>query len=670
MNADKLNKIYYGVAYYDEYMPYDRLKTDMQMIKNAGMNLIRIAESTWSTWEPKEGVFDFTHLHRVLQASQEVGLDVIVGTPTYAIPSWLANKYPDILCLTHQGKELYGRRQNMDITHPGFLEHAERIIRKLLEEVSKYPHVIGFQVDNETKHYDTCGPRVQKMFVEYLKKLYPDINDFNLEFGLNYWSNRVQDWADFPDVRGTINGSIASEFEHFQRTLVTNYFHWQVKIINEYKKPNQFITHNFDLSWRGLSYGYQTDVNQFDADKALDISGVDIYHLTEDDLTGIEISLGGDITRSFKHNNYFVLETEAQGLHGWLAYPGQLRLQAFSHLASGAMCVEYWHWHSIHNSAESYWKGVLSHNLKENATYRDCTQIGSEFAKLTDDLLHLKKSNKVAMMLSNKSITSFKFFPAGDITDQNTILRWVYDALYKLNIEMDMIYDDEKDLSKYDLIILPSLYSLPKSEIECLKQYVENGGHIIATFRTAFCDEHVKIYSEDQPCGLTEVFGMTYDQFTKPGKTTLQSDVVSFDKSKKPVLSDWMELIKPNEGTEIIARYDHPYWKEYAAVTHNKFKKGSAAYIGCFFDSESLEIVLKKLLERSNIQLPEEHFPVIKKAGINHKGENIVFYFNYSGNKVEYKVPFNANELMEKKNVQQGQNVALDAWSFNILKKV
>lgn len=438
MNADNLNKLYYGVAYYDEYMPYDRLKTDMQMIKRAGMNVIRIAESTWSTWEPKEGEFDFTHLHRVLKASQEAGLEVIIGTPTYAIPSWLANKYPDILCLTHQGQELYGRRQNMDITHPKFLEYAERIIRKLMEESIQYPHVIGFQVDNETKHYDTSSLRVQKKFVEYLQNLYPDINEFNHEFGLNYWSNRVQDWSNFPDVRGTINGSIASEFEHFQRNLVTNYFKWQVKIINEYKKENQFITHNFDLSWRGLSYGYQTDVNQFDAAKNLDIAGVDIYHLTEDDLTGIEISLGGDITRSFKHNNYLVLETEAQGLHGWLAYPGQLRLQAFSHLASGATFVEYWHWHSIHNSAESYWKGVLSHNLKENETYRDCMQIGADFNRLSDDLLHLKKNNKVALMLSNRSITAFKFFPAGDIKDQNIILRWIYDAFYKISGNLEI----------------------------------------------------------------------------------------------------------------------------------------------------------------------------------------------------------------------------------------
>lgn len=175
------------------------------------------------------------------------------------------------------------------------------------------------------------------------------------------------------------------------------------------------------------------------------------------------------------------------------------------------------------------------------------------------------------MMLSNRSITSFKFFAAGDIKDHNTILRWLYDSFYKLNYEMDMIYYDENELEKYELIILPSLYSLSKKEIEKLKKYVENGGHLISTFRTAFTDEHVKIYNEDQSFGLTEVFGITYDQFTKPGKTSLQSDSISFDKN--PVLSDWMELIKPiDNDTEIIARYQHPYWKDYVAVTHHKWR--------------------------------------------------------------------------------------------------
>lgn len=163
------NEILYGVAYYDEYMPYDRIETDFKMIRDAGMNVIRIAESTWSTWEPKEGVFDFTHLHRMLDCAAKYELKVIVGTPTYAIPSWLAKKYPDILAVTHNGKELYGHRQNMDITNPDYLHHAQIIIEKLMEQVKDYDCVIGFQLDNETKPYDTCSKYAQAKFVEYLK---------------------------------------------------------------------------------------------------------------------------------------------------------------------------------------------------------------------------------------------------------------------------------------------------------------------------------------------------------------------------------------------------------------------------------------------------------------------------------------------------------------------
>lgn len=78
-------------------------------------------------------------------------------------------KYPDILAVTHNGKELYGHRQNMDITNPDYLRHAQIIIEKLMEQVKDYDCVIGFQLDNETKSYDTCSKYAQAKFVEYLK---------------------------------------------------------------------------------------------------------------------------------------------------------------------------------------------------------------------------------------------------------------------------------------------------------------------------------------------------------------------------------------------------------------------------------------------------------------------------------------------------------------------
>ena len=88
--------------------------------------------------------------------------------------------------------------------------------------------------------------------MKYLRKKFNnDLDAMNYEFGLDYWSNRINAWEDFPDVRGTINGSLGAEFEKFQRTLVDEFLSWQADIVNEYRREDQFITHNFDFEWRG-----------------------------------------------------------------------------------------------------------------------------------------------------------------------------------------------------------------------------------------------------------------------------------------------------------------------------------------------------------------------------------------------------------------------------------
>src|SRR5215218_4505741 len=143
-------------------MPYERLDKDVQMMIDAGINVVRIAESTWSTVEPQDSVFDFSHIDRVLDAMEKADIKVIIGTPTYAIPTWLVRKYPDVLAITPRGPNQYGPRQNMDITNKHFLYHAERVIRKIMAHVKDHPAIIGYQVDNETKAYNTAGSNVQQ----------------------------------------------------------------------------------------------------------------------------------------------------------------------------------------------------------------------------------------------------------------------------------------------------------------------------------------------------------------------------------------------------------------------------------------------------------------------------------------------------------------------------
>src|SRR5699024_8048561 len=242
----------------------------------------------------------------------------IIGTPTYAVPTWMVKAYPEVLATTKQGQGIYGARQIMDITNPVYLFYAERVIRKLMEHTAHRSCVIGFQLDNETKYYGTAGKNVQQGFVKYLReKFQDDLDAMNHEFGLDYWSNRINAWEDFPDVRGTINGSLGAEFEKYQRTLVDRFLEWQAGIVGEYRREDQLVTQNFDFEWRGYSYGVQPSVNHFHAARPLTVAGVDIYHPTQDALTGAEIAFGGYMTRSLKQDNYLVLETEAQAFSCW-----------------------------------------------------------------------------------------------------------------------------------------------------------------------------------------------------------------------------------------------------------------------------------------------------------------------------------------------------------------
>src|SRR5271157_4847538 len=127
-----LQTVLYGAAYYHEYMPYDRLDKDIALMKEAGLNVVRMGESTWSLWEPADGRFEYAWMDRVVDAMGKAGIKVIMGTPTYSIPTWMARAHPEILArLLGDGYVGYGVRQNMDFDNPKYRFYAERVITNL-----------------------------------------------------------------------------------------------------------------------------------------------------------------------------------------------------------------------------------------------------------------------------------------------------------------------------------------------------------------------------------------------------------------------------------------------------------------------------------------------------------------------------------------------------------
>ncbi|MDC7241759.1 MAG: beta-galactosidase [Spirochaetales bacterium] len=663
-----LKKLLFGVAYYPEYLKEDRIDKDFEMMKAAGMNTVRIAESTWSTLEPEEGVFNYSYIDALLKAAERHDLDLIVGTPSYAVPPWLVKKDPAVLLDGKNHTESYGRRQNMDIMNLTYRRHVERAIRMLMERTASHTKVIGFQIDNECKDYGNFSANVQADFVEHLKEKFKTVEAFNEAFGLAYWSNSIGHWDDMPDMRGTINGGLATEFASFKRSQTAGYLKWQAALVDEYRREDQFITHNFDFEWRkfgadiaqdGYSYGVQPDLNHAEASEAVTLAGTDIYHPTQDELTGAEIAYGGDSIRSLKMDNYLVLECQAQAFKYWTPYPGQLRQQAYSHLASGADGIMYWNWHSIHNSFETYWKGLLSHDMESNPTYEEAVVFGNEWKKLNSELLHLKKNNRVALVTDNNSLDALKWFPLDWNLSYNDVVRWMYDSLYEMNIECDIVDINVLDTSAYDMIVTPVLYSITEEKLNDLKSFVEKGGVLFSSFKSFISDENLTVFMDKAPHILSDVFGMFHQQYAEPRELFIDGHKVE----------QFAELLQP-AGAEVLASYTHQYWGRYAAATKNSFGEGKAYYIGGFTEKDYLKSLLKQAAADAGITVPELEAPLAVRSGTGSDGQKISYLFNYS---MEARTAANpcgeAVDLLTGYSYNPGEKIEISDWGVCILKE-
>jgi len=679
----KLGTILYGASYYHEYMPYERLEKDIELMKEAGISLIRLGESTWSSWEPQPGEFQYAWMERTLDKLYKAGIKVVLGTPTYSVPPWLYKMHPEILVFqnteagpsgregysTYSGRKApgaYGPRQNMDITHPAYLHYAERIIRKVVSHFKDHPAIIGFQVDNETHPTGFATPRTRKLFASYLKDKFKTTEKLNEIWGLVYWGQLLGDWSELPPIDGILNPGFKVEWQRFQRKLVTDFLAWQVQIVREYKRPDQFVTHNF-------IGGVRTDLDQHEIARHLDIVAVNPYHRVQNELDGHGIAFSGDLNRSLKNADYLVTETNAQTI-GWDSrgqqppFDGQLRLNAFSHIASGAEMVAYWHWHSLHYGQETYWKGVLSHDLEPNRAYREVSIIGNELQKHGPKLADLSIQNDVAILYSVDSYQGLRFMRFSDRVNYMTILSQMHRALYDLNVGVDFVFPQTTDLTRYKVLLVPPLYVSDDRLLGRLAEYVRQGGHLLMSFKSGFTNEYSTVRWEKAPGPLREAAGFYYQEFsnlTQP--LPLEND--PFDVGEDNRVSVWAEFLIP-ETAEVLARYEDPFLGRFPAITRNKFGKGTLTYEGSYLTMPLQKAVLTDVLEAAAVTGTDQELPesVRVKHSISGSGKPVHFYLNYSGEQQRIHYSYSGGiDLLSEKPVQSGSALVLNPWDLAIV---
>jgi beta-galactosidase len=677
-----METILYGAAYYPEYMPSDRLDKDVELMQKAGITVVRVGESTWSSWEPRDGDFQFAWMDRVLDRLHQAGIKVILGTPTYSIPTWLFKEHPEIL-VTHNSTVphlsdaydpaypasatpgFYGLRQNYDFLNPYFRQHAEKVIREIVSHFKDHPAVIGYQIDNETFPNGVPTQYSNAAFLERLKKKFQTPDAMNKAWGLVYWGQLVDKWEDLPPRNGILNPGYKLEWENFQHDIVTDYLAWQAKIVNEYKRPDQFVTQDF-------SGGVHTNLDQWAISGNLDVVAENPYFETQKRLNGRSIWLSGDLGRSLKHTNYLVTETNAQTI-GWDSrtqypqYPGQLRLVVYTHLAAGANMVEYWHWHSLHYGQETYWKGVLSHDLQPNRTYEEVTQVAHELRKIGPQLVNLSKDNKVAILVSTDSANALSYMPVSDSVNYMTVLQQFYNALYDLNVEPDFVQSGDSSLSRYKIVLVPPLYSASDRELQMLTDYVKNGGHVVMAFKSGFTNEYSTVRDLMAPGPLREATGFHYQEFTnlaEPERLTPDPYHVG-DQNQGSV---WQEFLVPDTA-EVLASFDDPYW-HFPAITRNRYGSGTLTYEATFVTDALQREMIRDLLKRAGLTGPDQSLPpeVKVRHGRNSQGKTLHYYLNFSGTMQSFAYPYsNGADLLTNNSITKGQTIKLSPWDLTIV---
>lgn len=676
--STRMNNVLYGAAYYHEYMPSDRLAEDLKLMKESGISVVRVGESTWSLFEPREGEFEFAWMDRILDGLHANGIKVILGTPTYSMPAWLWHKHPDVLVDYEKGYQAYyGIRQNMDITNPTFLFYSERVIRKMMEHYAKHPAIIGYQVDNETTSYGVNNYDFHISFVNYLKKKFGTTENLNKLWGLNYWGMTMNDWDEFPQKDGVTNTAYKLEWERFKPKAVADYLTWQSEIVAEYKLPHQFITHCFMPSVQ--------DIDQIESAKKMDVLAVNVYHGSQDNLTGDEIAFSGDFFRSVKMKNYLITETNAQTI-GWDSksqlppYDGQLRQNVYAHMGSGANMVEYWHWHSIHYGQETYWKGVLSHDLQPNRAYAEVSKTAHELRQFGKKLVNLKITNKVAILFSHDANAALNIMPfknskqdmwggSGNVY-RNELVGQFHKVLYRNNVGVDFIFPENARLEDYKLVIIPALYIASDEVLQKINTYVEKGGHVIMQFKSGFCDENSMVRPVLAPGPLRKACGFYYQEFSNIKELTLKDNPFKVDDATNKV-TDWAEFLIP-ETAKALAYYDHPYFGKYPAITINNFGKGTLLYEGTAVSDAIQEKILLEGLDRAGIKTVDQnlHWPLVTKCGVNDAGKKVHYYYNYSSQKSSLIYQHKAGtELIAGKTVASETSLEIGPWDVLIVEE-
>jgi beta-galactosidase len=581
--------MYLGVDYYPEQWDSEFIQLDLQRIANSGINCIRIAEFAWHLMEPQEGQFNFSYFAQVLDLAQQYKIKVMLGTPTATLPAWLAKTYPDSLSIDEFAiKRHFGGRRQACLNAPIYLEKAKIITKQMALAYANHPAVIAWQIDNELGHETSdwcyCNHCEQK-FRHYLQQQFSSINELNLRLGTVFWSQTYNDFDEIELPRPTIpakNPSLLLYFYRFRANTISQFVQEQAQILRQIIPSYQQITHNYPGDYYNKAQNF-TDISEY-----LDVVALNNYPVwggLEQPVEYGKIALKLDQTRGFLPQKKFwiteqLIGAQAHTIMGYLPRPGQARLWSWQAMLHGCNNLIYFRWRTATKGAEQFCYGVLDQDNQDGPRYHEMCQIFAEMRQY-QDAIDYQPTAQVALLYNPDNIFAWKIQPQASKLDLQQEHFRLYQGFIRHNVAIDVI-DVRHDISQYKIILLPAPFLIEQTLINKLKDFIQQGGTVISSFRAGIKDKDNTVYF-NQANPWLNLAGLKAYYIESLGNSKVT--IINRKNQQQYSAGVWRDMLEPISDRTQITHYYQDEFANYGAVAETNLGAGKLIHIATAIDN-------------------------------------------------------------------------------------
>ncbi|PWC07662.1 beta-galactosidase [Mycetocola zhujimingii] len=598
--ADRPSFVHDGIAFGCDYNPeqwdVDTWHEDVDLMREAGVDLVAINIFGWAQLEPRPGEYEFGALDTIIDLLHSAGIRVNLGTGTSSPPPWLTTAHPEILPTADDGTTRFpGGRQAWCPSSPVFREHALRLVTAVAERYGSHPAVALWHVSNELGcHNSLCyDDDTARAFRRWLEAKYETISALNDAWGTSFWSQRYSDWQEILTPLRTLssrNPGQVLDFQRFSSDELLDYYRRETEILRQHSDIP--VTTNFMVTAHIRNLDYWTWAPD------MDIVANDHYLDHRLDAPATELSFAADLTRGLAGGNPWLLMEHSTGAVNWQPHniakgTGEMIRNSLTHVARGADGVCFFQWRASLQGSEKFHSALVPHAGTDTELWRDVVELGATLDRL-DEVTGTTVVADAAILFSWPSWWAHD----GESRPSHSVryldqVHAAYRALHELGITVDVVHPDA-DLSRYSLVVAPGLHLVTDAQAANITDYIAAGGHALVTFFSGIVDENDRVRVGGYPGAFRSALGISVEEFSPmlPGETT------ALDSGAGASL--WTERLRL-AGAEAIASYVDEPLPGTPAITRNEHGTGVGWYLATALDPGDYRDLMRTVTAQAGV---------------------------------------------------------------------